>query len=146
MINNQDAKILFYFEDTKNFPFPEDDIREWIFFIVKKEKDTAGILNFIFCSDEYLLKMNQTYLGHDTLTDIITFDYREEYNNVSGDIFISIERIKKNAAIHKVSFMQEFCRIIAHGVLHILGYDDKIEKDRNLMRDKENYYMGFFLF
>ena len=135
--------VEFHFEDCDKFPFPEEEIREWIFFIVKNEKKKAGVLNFIFCSDEYLHKMNVEYLDHDALTDIITFDYSEEFNNVSGDIFISADRVKENAIQLKLSFLYELCRIIAHGILHISGYGDKQPGEIAVMRNKEDHYLKY---
>ncbi|MBW6479006.1 MAG: rRNA maturation RNase YbeY [Bacteroidales bacterium] len=138
--------VEFHFEDCDKFPFPEDKIREWIFFIIKKEKKTPGVLNFIFCSDEYLLKMNVDYLEHDTLTDIITFDYSEDFQNISGDIFISVERVKENAHQLKLGLLYELCRVIAHGVLHITGYGDKHPDEIAVMRSKEDHYLRYAVF
>ena len=134
--------LEFHFQDYEEFPFPENKIRKWILFLIKNENQKAGILNFIFCSDDFLSSMNMEYLQHDTLTDIITFDYSNEFNSISGDIFISIDRIKENADNFAKPFLNELCRIIAHGVLHICGYGDKQVNEKAVMQDKEDYYLS----
>ncbi len=134
--------LEFHFQDYEEFPFPENKIRKWILFLIKNENQKAGILNFIFCSDDFLSSMNMDYLQHDTLTDIITFDYSNEFNSISGDIFISIDRIKENADNFAKPFLNELCRIIAHGVLHICGYGDKQVNEKAVMQDKEDYYLS----
>ena len=93
-------------------------LKTWIKSVIRKERSTLDELNFIFCDDKYLLEKNKTFLNHDTLTDIITFDYSEK-NTVKGDVFISIERVKENAIVYKVSFENELQRVIIHGVLHL---------------------------
>ncbi len=109
----------------------------WIKKIVEAEKKQLGQLNFVFTSDEEILKTNVQYLKHNTYTDIITFDYCEE-KKINGDIIISVERVKENAAKFKTDFEAEIKRVIIHGVLHLCGYKDKSEKDSKLMRSKEN--------
>ncbi len=116
---------------------------DWIDRILKKEKSILGTLSYIFCDDEYLLKINKEYLDHDTYTDIITFDYTEGAT-ISGDIFISIDRIKENAIEFNVSFEQELIRVMSHGVLHLIGYKDKSADDAALMREKENQMIELF--
>ncbi len=135
--------LEFHFEDCDKFPFPEDKFREWIFFIIKKEGKKPGVLNIIFCSDDYLHKMNVDYLDHETLTDIITFDYSEEFNSISGDVFISVDRVKENAHEQEIRFLYELCRVIAHGILHISGYGDKHPDEIAVMRDKEDLYLKY---
>lgn len=119
----------------------EDSISEWLKHAVRLEKKALGEINYIFCDDEYLLKKNQDFLNHDTLTDIITFDYSEE-NKLSADIFISIERVKENALIFAVPFEKELKRVIIHGILHLIGYKDKSEEETKTMRSKENFYLA----
>jgi probable rRNA maturation factor len=135
-------QIEFTFHGLTEFPFPDEDFRKWIFTIIETENKESGILNFIFCDDEYLLQVNKEFLNHDTLTDIITFDYTEEFDNVSGDIFISIERVKENALLYNVDFLVELARVLSHGVLHICGYKDKTKAQKTLMRSKENHYLS----
>lgn len=112
-------------------------IRKWITLVAQQEGFTTGAINYIFCSDEHLLSINKQYLNHDYYTDIITFDYTED-KRVSGDIFISIDRVKDNALEFKTSFEQELHRVMIHGILHLMGYKDKSKADEKLMREKEN--------
>lgn len=116
------------------------NLEPWIKTVITKENKTLGEINYIFCTDEYLLEKNQTFLNHNTYTDIITFDYSEE-NQISGDIFISIERVKENARKFAVEFETELKRVMIHGVLHLIGYNDKSEDEQKLMREKENFYL-----
>ncbi len=116
---------------------------DWISHVITSENKLEGEINYIFCDDEYLLAINQQYLDHDTLTDIISFDYSEG-NVLQGDIFISIERVKDNAADFDVPFGKELLRVMAHGVLHYAGYKDKSEVDEELMRLKEEEKMNLF--
>ncbi|GAA4761370.1 MULTISPECIES: rRNA maturation RNase YbeY [Flavobacterium] len=121
----------------------EEEYTSWIENVVKSEGKTLGELSYIFCDDEYLLEINQQYLDHDTLTDIISFDYTEG-DIISGDIFISVERVKDNALDFNVSFEDELKRVIIHGVLHYCGYKDKSESDELLMRSKEEEKIKMF--
>ena len=116
----------------------QDEARyeEWISEVIESEDKTEGEINYIFCDDEYLLQKNIEFLDHDTLTDIISFDYTMG-NLISGDIFISVERVKDNAADFSVSFDDELRRVMAHGVLHYCGYKDKSDEDSTVMRSKE---------
>lgn len=121
----------------------EDQYEGWIASILASEDFQIGEINYIFCTDEYLHEINVKYLDHDTLTDIISFDYTEN-QVVSGDIFISIDRVKENAAEFEVAFDQELLRVMAHGILHYCGYKDKSEEDETLMRQKEEEKMKMF--
>ena len=120
-----------------------EDLNLWLISVIKEEGMLIGELVYIFCNDEYLLKKNIQFLNHNTLTDVITFDYSEE-EIISGDILISTERVVENAKIFKVNYLTELHRVMVHGLLHLLGYKDKIEKDANTMREKENYYLNKF--
>jgi probable rRNA maturation factor len=137
-------KVNFYFENIENFPLPKNKIREWINFIIENEKMSQGDINFIFCNDTTLLEYNKKYLNHDTLTDVITFDYSEIVNNVSGDIFISKERVDDNANEMNINSSIELFRVICHGVLHLLGYKDKTRKQKEIMREREDFYLERF--
>ena len=137
-------EIQFYNEDISSFKFDHKQSERYLIELVKEEGKTIGVLSIIFCSDKYLLKMNQEHLNHDYYTDVITFDYCEE-GIVSGDIFISIDRIKDNAKKYEVEFLNELYRVIFHGVLHLAGYKDKTEKDQREMRGKENFYLNKLL-
>ncbi|HLN53611.1 MAG TPA: rRNA maturation RNase YbeY [Lentimicrobium sp.] len=128
---------------SEEISFTLDDpmaIRNWIFEVIKDKKSHPGTINYIFCNDNYLLALNQQYLGHDTFTDIITFDYSKE-KVVSGDIFISIERVKENSAKFSIPFSNELNRVIIHGVLHLCGQDDKTETEKKSMRQMEDHYL-----
>ncbi|MDB4636193.1 rRNA maturation RNase YbeY [Flavobacteriaceae bacterium] len=116
---------------------------DWLSRVAESEGYSLSALSYIFCNDQYLLDLNQTYLSHDTLTDIITFDYVEG-TVVSGDIFISVDRLKENAAIFKVSFEEERLRVMAHGLLHLMGYKDKTAEDQEIMSNKENEKIKMF--
>lgn len=113
-------------------------IKKWLTQIINNHDFKLSELNFIFCSDEYLLKINIEYLDHNTLTDIITFDNSEDENTIEGDIFISIDRVKENAETFKVSFENELLRVLSHGTLHLLGFKDKSPKDKKQMTAKED--------
>ena len=123
--------------------FNEDRYTQWIETIIESESLIVGEISYIFCDDEYLHNINVEYLNHDTLTDIISFDYREG-DVISGDIFISIERVRENARDFKVDFQEELLRVMAHGILHYCGYGDKTEKEEELMRSKENEKIRMF--
>lgn len=118
----------------------ENKISEWISKLLTTENFKEGDINYIFCDDDYLHKLNVEFLNHDTLTDIISFDYSIG-KIIQGDIFISIERVEDNATDFKVSFLEELYRVIVHGVLHFCGYKDKTDEDSKLMRKKENFYL-----
>lgn len=128
--------ISFNFIEIKDNLKQKNKLKSWIKSIVEKEGMKAGDISYIFCSDDYLLEINKTYLQHDYYTDIITFDYNAE-NKIAGDLFISIDRVRENAEELKQSFEDELHRVIIHGVLHLLGYKDKTEKEEKLMRRKE---------
>lgn len=135
---NSEARISFSCEDI-DFSLAQDEQKTivWISQIIDNHKHTLGFLDFIFCSDEYLLKVNQEHLNHDTYTDIITFNYNED-KEISGDIFISIDRIKENANNFAVKFTEELHRVMIHGVLHLLGFNDKTSEQKEMMRQKED--------
>lgn len=102
----------------------------------------VGSINFIFCSDKYLLQLNQKYLNHNTYTDIITFDNSDSQHEISGDLYISVERVRENSKQFSGSFVIELQRVMIHGILHLLGYNDKSSKDKETMRNKEDYYLS----
>ena len=135
--------MISYNYETEFLISNEEDYTSWIENVIESEGKDLGELSYIFCDDEYLLEINQQYLDHDTLTDIISFDYSEG-NVVSGDIFISVERVQDNADDFNVSFEDELKRVIIHGVLHYCGYKDKSESDELLMRSKEEEKIKMF--
>jgi probable rRNA maturation factor len=127
-----------------DFEIPEETTyTDWISSVILSENKSEGEINYIFCNDDYLVQINQQYLNHDTLTDIISFDYSLG-NEIHGDIYISIERVRENAEEFKVSFEEELKRVMIHGVLHYCGYKDKSESDELLMRSKEDEKIKLF--
>jgi len=116
---------------------------DWISNVISSENKVEGDINYIFCDDDYLVEINKRYLDHDTLTDIISFDYSIG-NKLQGDIFISIERVGENAIDFNVDFNEELKRVMVHGILHYCGYKDKIEDEERLMRQKEEEKMKMF--
>ena len=119
----------------------QQQIVDWVNAITKEEGKHIGGLNYIFCDDEYLHKINLEFLDHDTYTDIITFDYCVG-NELISDIYVSVERVKENAMDFSDSFEEELHRVLVHGLLHLCGYKDKTEDDKSVMRKKENYYLS----
>jgi probable rRNA maturation factor len=138
--------ISFSSEDIAFEPQHTDKITPWIEHTIEKHACNLSFINFIFCSDDYLHQLNVSYLDHDTLTDIITFPYTTP-PQIEGDVFISIERVRDNAATYKVSFEEELFRVIIHGVLHLCGFKDKTPAEKEEMDQKENealeHYKGY---
>lgn len=131
------AAIQFFSEDIEFSLEKPRKSSNWIKLIAKKEKREVLDVSYVFCSDNYLHQLNQQYLHHNTLTDIITFDYSEGAKQLEGEIYISIDRVKENAEKFKVPFQDELDRVMIHGVLHLIGYKDKKPADKALMRKKE---------
>lgn len=134
-------KINFFTEDTSYSLKQKAKIKSWITAAINEEGYVLGELNFILCSDDYLLRINQDYLQHDDYTDVITFDNSEVLKMIVGDIFISIDRIKENAKEFQSTTAIELCRIMIHGTLHLLGYKDKTKAAKTQMTAKEDYYL-----
>ncbi|MGD9929683.1 MAG: rRNA maturation RNase YbeY [Mangrovibacterium sp.] len=132
--------INFYYEDVADLHLDKKCLKNWITSTIKEEGKMPGELSFIFCSDPYLLEINKQYLDHDYFTDIITFDYVEG-RMVSGDIFVSVDRVSENADTFQVSFSDELNRILIHGVLHLCGYADKLPQEKKIMTQKEDFYL-----
>lgn len=136
------APIQFFTEDI-SFKIPFARKRSaWIAEIISQEKFTLQQLNYIFCSDDYLLNINIQYLKHNTLTDIITFDSSEEERTVQGDIYVSVDRVLENSLELGVVFEDELDRVLIHGVLHLIGYKDKGLKNKFAMRKKEDWCLS----
>ena len=133
--------INLFFEDVEIPNLDSDFFINWLSSTCTEEGKVLEEVNLIFCSDEYLLKMNVEYLQHDYYTDIISFDYCEE-DRILGDLFISKDRVLDNAEQNSVAFVSELQRVIVHGVLHLCGYNDKSEDEEKLMRSKEDYYLS----
>ena len=121
-----------------------DKISLWLNNVISEEGMQTGELIYVLCKDDYLLEKNIQFLNHNTLTDVITFDYCKG-KLVNGDILISTERVDENSKIYKVNYLTELHRVMVHGLLHLLGYKDKNEKDAKAMREKENYYLNKFI-
>jgi rRNA maturation RNase YbeY len=138
-----ESNIEFFNEDTglSQLDFPL--VSKWIVEIIEDKLMSCGPLSIIFCSDDYLLNINQQYLNHDYHTDIITFNYSSR-RIISGDLFISTDTVRTNADIFKVSFTQELVRVIFHGILHLLGWDDHSEGEKLEMRNMENFWLHKF--
>jgi probable rRNA maturation factor len=128
--------VEIFFEDTEILDLHPEFFMSWLSKVCETEGKELGDLVLVFCSDEHLLGMNQKHLNHDYYTDIITFDYTDEV--VSGDLFISVDRVKDNATKEGGGFNDELHRVVVHGVLHLLGYDDKSDEDKSEMRKNEN--------
>lgn len=120
-------------------------LKHFLVLLCKKERKAIEEINFVFCSDDYLLSLNQKFLNHDTYTDIISFDYTPKSGPIKGEIYISIERVKENAALFGSPFINELHRVIFHGVLHLCGYKDKLKADQTVMRAKEEVYLRKYL-
>ncbi len=135
-------KINFFTEDISYTVKQKTKIKSWITATIIEEGYALNELNFILCSDAYLLRINQDYLQHDNYTDVITFDNAEALKTILGDIFISIDRIKENASQFLSSTERELCRVMIHGTLHLLGYKDKTKAAKAQMTAKEDYYLA----
>ena len=134
--------ISYYTQDT-DFVFKGKQFNnKWLRMVAESEIKRIGDISIIFCSDNYILDVNMKYLQHDYFTDIITFDYCEG-DRLSGDLFISIDSVRENAKLYNTEFTEELNRVMVHGILHLIGYDDHTQKDQKLMRTKENYYLSF---
>lgn len=132
--------ITYSFEDIKFSFSHRRSNNNWLKAVAQSESRRIGSVNVIFCSDPYLLDINVKYLGHNYFTDIITFDYCEK-DILSGDLFISVDTVRDNAEYYKTDFDEELHRVIVHGLLHLIGYDDHTEEDQKMMRYKENFYL-----
>ena len=133
--------ILYYYEDV-DFIFKGKTLNNrWLRLVAESEIKRAGDISLIFCSDNYILDINQRYLQHDYFTDIITFDYCEG-DRLSGDLFISIDSVRENAREYGTEFKDELNRVIVHGLLHLIGYDDHTAEEKEVMRKKEDYYLS----
>lgn len=135
------SSISFFNADVSYVLRSKNGIRLWLSDVIKKEGFRIGELSIILCSDEYLFKMNVQYLKHKSYTDIITFDQSESKGEVSGELYLSIDRIKDNAKTLNINLVDELHRVVAHGTLHLCGYGDKDPKSKLKMTRKENFYL-----
>ena len=135
------SKIEIFYEDIKPLKVNKTHLNKYIKHLINSEIKKMGDLSLIFCSDKYLLEVNVKYLKHNYYTDIITFNYVEG-EIISGDLFISIERVKENSNKFNTTFIRELYRVIFHGILHLIGYNDKTEEEQKIMREKEDLYLS----
>jgi metalloprotein, YbeY/UPF0054 family len=142
MIEKDLQPIHFHFVDISINIKNRNQLKDYLKKIAKKEGYSIHQLTYIFCSDRYLLKLNQQFLKHNTLTDILTFPSSAVKEPISGEIYISVERIRDNARNYKTLINHELHRVIFHGLLHLCGYKDKSASDKELMRKKEDYYLN----
>ena len=138
------SKISFFAKDAKVNIKNRSILKQFIEEIFKKEKREIEFVNFIFCSDKTILKINRLYLKHDYYTDILTFDLSEKTSPILADIYISIDRVKENSKSLKIPFNIELCRVVFHGILHLCGYSDKKRKQKGIMRQKEEHYLSAY--
>ncbi len=144
VIGFKNIKIMIrFFTETSFKKFKRRDLNRWIKNTILNENKKIGEVNVIFCDDEYLLSINRQYLNHNYFTDVISFD-NSTANIITGDIYISIDTVKKNAADCSVDFSQELRRVVIHGVLHFIGYNDKKDEQVVQMRLKEDYYLSLY--
>ncbi len=137
---------MIYFHSENEFLLSnESETHNWISKCIASLERSIGDINYIFCNDKYLLKINQEYLEHDTYTDIISFDYSDT-KTLSGDIFISIDRVRENSKLFKTIFSDELHRVLIHGLLHFVGYNDKTDNQKLEMRKQEDYYLSLRTF
>lgn len=134
--------ISFFSEDTPFHPKDIAPFSTWISEVIKQEECKEGTVNFIFCSKAFLLDLNKTYLGHNYHTDILTFDQSDQPDDLSGDIYISIDQVRENAEVYQQSFETELKRVMVHGVLHLVGYNDQTPDQQAEMRKKEEAYLS----
>lgn len=138
-------RVTFRYADRKLALLGKTTIQSFVETIFKREKKKLAHINYVFCSDAYLLNINRDFLAHDYYTDIITFGLSEPDQPVEAEIYISIDRVKDNANQLGISFKEEMLRVIFHGALHLCGYKDKKKSDITLMREKENHYLSTYL-
>lgn len=142
MTKKNTPPINFFSEDIRFEIKSKRKIREWIIQVIDNEEYRIDNINYIFCGDQYLHAINKTYLSHDTLTDIVTFDMSEKKGWINGDVFISIERVKENSQGLGIPFRHELSRVMVHGLLHLCGYRDKTREQRQEMTEKEDFYLS----
>jgi rRNA maturation RNase YbeY len=136
------ASINFFSEGIDFSLLHKAAVRKWLKTVIIHEQHSLLVLNYIFCSDQYLLNINSDFLNHPYYTDVITFDYSSSSSSIEGDIFISIDRVRENSLIYNTTFDSELSRVMIHGLLHLLGYNDLSETDTLIIRQKEDFYLS----
>lgn len=140
-----EEEVQFFYEETNSFSLIDHDkTKKWIANIISNEGYVLFSINYIFCNDEYLHQINLEYLNHDTYTDVITFDNSEKGKEIEGEIYISIERINENAQSNETTFINELHRVMVHGVLHLVGFNDKTKEEKQEMRKQEETYLSLY--
>jgi probable rRNA maturation factor len=143
-MSRQNAKSIHFHYTNQTFYLPSrTDLKNFIHKIFEMEGVAAEEINYIFCSDQFLFKLNNSYLKHNTYTDIITFQYSSQ--PVFSDIYISVDRVRENARLYDITFLKELYRVMFHGALHLCGYKDKTKKDSLEMRNKEDSYLRLYV-
>lgn len=137
--------MIEYQYNINNFILSGPETTKWLEKVISAENFNLGDVGYIFCDDKFLLDINQRFLQHDTFTDIITFPTSVNEGIVSGEIYISVERVRENAGKNHTSFDKEIHRVIVHGILHLIGYDDKDAEEKFVMRQKEDYYLSLLV-
>ncbi len=135
------TKVFFHYRDTQ-ISFKKKEIKKLIAYLFQEEKVNLNRVDYIFCKDDFLVKINKEFLHHNILTDIITFNFSKKDLFIVGEIYISTDRVKENASKYKVSINDEFLRVVIHGALHLCGFNDKTKVDKNSMTRKENIYLS----
>ncbi len=141
---NNMSNIIFSFNEVSTTLKNRKTLKQFIAFIFKHENIKFSSVSIVFCNDEYVKDINVNYLAHNYNTDIITFFLQDKGNPIIGDVYISVDTVRNNAAIHSVSYTNELHRVIFHGILHLCGYKDKTKKDVIIMRGKEDYYLNLY--
>jgi probable rRNA maturation factor len=142
----RDTNISFHYLTPVSSLRQRQQLKVFLQALAKSERKRIDHINYIFCTDEYLLTINQQYLQHDTYTDIVTFELNAPGDPLLSDIYISMDRVRENAKTYHVSSAQELCRVMFHGVLHLCGYKDKSKAEKEMMRIKEKYYLDKYMF
>ena len=135
------SKVELFYEDIQTLKLQKSPLKKYINLLINSELNKVGEISIILCSDKYLLEINIEYLKHNYYTDIITFNYVDG-NVISGDLFISVDRVKENSTEFNTGLIKELYRVIFHGILHLIGYNDKTEEEQKIMRGKEDLYLG----
>ena len=140
MKNSKHSKILF-FSEIPSFDFENEEVIDhWLKSVFEQEEVDFHLINIVFCSDDQLLEINQKYLHHDDFTDIITFPLKED--PIEAELYISVDRVVENAKTYKIEFNRELCRVMVHGILHLIGYQDKDARSKKQIREKEDHYLS----
>jgi len=134
------SKVELFYEDTQTLKLKKSPVKKYINLLINRELKNVGEISLVLCSDKYLLEINIEYLKHNYYTDIITFNYVEG-NLISGDLFISVDRVKENSIVFNTGLIKELYRVIFHGILHLIGYNDKTEEEKKIMKAKEDLYL-----